>query len=671
MIATRGKLIGASRIVEDLNPAQREAVRHGEGPLLVVAGPGSGKTRVIAHRIGLLLSKGVPAWRILALTFTNKAAAEMARRVRELAGEDAEGIWVSTFHSFCARILRIEGKAIGVPEGFVIYDADDSDRVIRDALKREKISLGGVLSKGDLRARISLMKNDLAAGAKGRRGADFASALVRRVHTAYQKRLAEAGALDFDDLLVRAIDLFEKKPKIRAKYAERFLHILVDEYQDTNRAQAKILSLLASKHRNVCVTGDPDQSIYGWRGATIRNILDFPRTFRGTEVVKLERGYRSTKRILEAADRVIAHNRDRIERTLRTENPAGEPVHVIRLATQEAEAEQIAAEIAAMVKAGRRPREFAVLYRINAYSRALEQEFVRRKIPYAIVGGIGFFERKEIKDALAYLRLVVNPLDDLSFERIANVPRRGIGAKAIETLRAAGRPLIQAAADARLREKIRGAGARGLADLSSIYDEIATQSRSPVAPLVERVLDRTGYRKELEAEGEEERLQNLDELAAAAKTFDADEKDGDLRGFLDRVALITDVDRWKDREDRVTMMTLHMAKGLEFPVVFIAGVQEGLIPFVRRTGPWWEEPELDPEKLEEERRLFFVGMTRAKRLLVLTHCEEGSRRGWDDFVEPSPFLEELPREAIREIDASRRSSGGRKVRALVSSGARR
>ena len=659
-----GEGSGPGPVLQELNAAQQKAVQFGKGPLLVVAGPGSGKTRVIAHRIAYLLEEGVPARRILGLTFTNKAAGQMAGRIRELAGEKAQGIWTSTFHAFCARLLRIEGGALGLPRDFVIYDADDSDHLVQAVLKEQKISLDGLLSKADLRQRISLLKNRLVPPKKAP-DRDRVQKLVQRVYGLYQAKLANANALDFDDLLVRAVELLEQKKAIRQKYADRFLYVLVDEYQDTNEAQARLLKLLAAGHRNVCVTGDPDQAIYGWRGATIHNILEFPKMFRSAEIIGLEQGYRSTQRILGAADGLIRQNTKRFERTLWTDNGTGEPLHVIALVDREAEAKQIAAEIAALVSRGRKLCDVAVLYRVNSLSRALEQELVRRRIPYAVVGGVGFYQRREIKDVLAYLRLVVNPADALSFERIVNVPRRGIGAQALATLQDAARrgrkTLLETVRGDTWKGRVRGAAARGYAELAGLFEELAAMPRRPVADLLEKVLEKTGYAAALASQGEEERLQNLEELVAAAGAYDAEEPEGDLGRFLERVALVTDVDRWQDQEDRVTLMTLHMAKGLEFPVVFIAGMEDGLLPFIRRGGSWWEEPDIDPDALEEERRLCFVGITRARELVVLTYTEEGSGRNWDSFVEPSRFLDEFPKDAIRVHDCTRRSSRGRSV----------
>ncbi|HEX2484703.1 MAG TPA: UvrD-helicase domain-containing protein [Myxococcota bacterium] len=633
----------ADAIVADLNPEQREAVQATEGPLLVLAGAGSGKTRVLTHRIAWLIAAcGIAPEAILAVTFTNKAASEMRERVAKLLGPDAAGLWVSTFHSSCVRILRRDIERLGRPRSFVIYDDGESQAVLREALRRHGADARGPDARRahwriDQWKNVGLRPDEAAARAR-----DVDDERIAVLYRTYQALLAEANALDFGDLLLLVTDLFAQHPDVLARYRERWQYVLVDEYQDTNRVQYRLVTQLAAEHRNLCVVGDVDQSIYGWRGADVRNILDFERDFPEARVVTLDRNYRSTRPILAGADAVVANNRARREKTMRAERGEGEPIRLYRARDDRDEAQFVVQDILQGARSEGRPLgHFAVFYRTNAQSRPFEEELLKYDVPYALVGGIRFYERAEVKDVLAYLRLVVNPRDALALRRIVNVPARGIGKATVE--RAA------ALAEARrvpLVEGLRLAAAEGarsgprVAEFLRLLDAL----RAEVAALlpveaIGRALERTGYLRELEREGTPEaeaRVENLRELVAGAEDFEGSEDDERslLEQYLDQVALVSDVDAFEGRHDRVSLMTGHSAKGLEFPVVYLVGMEEGVFPHASATR--------DDRSVEEERRLCYVGMTRAMERLTLTWATERRRYGSVAFGAPSRFLSEIP-----------------------------
>ena len=634
-----------------LNPEQRHAVEYGEGALLVLAGAGSGKTRVLTARVARLIQDGERADRILAVTFTNKAAGVMRDRIADLLGEEPRGLWVGTFHSIAARLLRREGDRLERGSNFSIYDEDDSLRAIKRAMEECDLDTD----------RISDAKNALVSAEEYAASAfDLAAKATSRVYPAYEKILTRSNAYDFDDLLVYATRLLEDVPEVGERYAGRFRHVLVDEYQDTNHAQYRIVRRLASDHGNICVVGDDDQSIYGWRGADIRNILDFERDFPGAEVVRLEENYRSTPSILEVANEVIARNRDRKEKTLRTRRPTGDPVTVVRLADERAEAAWVVSEVEG-ASGGAGPDDHVILYRTNAQSRPFEDALRRARIPYRIVGGVRFYERREIKDVLAYLQLAVNPADEAAFSRAVSWPRRGVGGVTLDRLRsaAAGRGvhLLQAAEMARDIPDLPPAGARALVDFAAGVSALAELARDATAEEVVRECIRSfGVVQALEPEEDgADRIANVTELLAAAAAFDPAEVEdatagaSDLELYLQSAALRTDIDEYAEDEPGVTMMTLHNAKGLEFPVVFVVGLEEGLFPLARAMET--------REELEEERRLFYVGVTRAETRLFLSHADRRWRYGNETWSEPSSFLAELP-----EGPVTYRSVGGGRSR---------
>ena len=641
---------GLERILDDLNPAQREAVTHGDGPLLVLAGAGSGKTRVIAYRIAWLLgARGVPPRHLLAVTFTNKAAGEMARRVEHLLAPVGLGApLIGTFHAVCVRILRQSGRHVGLPAQFTIDDEDDRLALVRECLKVGELSERGFTPATAVH-RISYWKNQMVPVAQALREArgpwEQKAALV---YARYDKRLKEIGAVDFDDLLLWVVRLFQEVPEVRDWYRGLWHHVLVDEYQDTNRAQYRIIRQLTAERRNITVVGDPDQSIYRWRGADLANILDFERDYPGTRVVRLEQNYRSTRRILAVAAGVIAHNRQRKDKGLWTENPEGEPAGVYRAWDEHEEAEFVARTMLALRAEGIPWDGLAVFYRTNAQSRVLEDALRRARIPYVIVGGVRFYERKEVKDALAYLRLLVNPADDVAFRRAIAAPPRGIGAQTLARLEdlaaGEGRPLLAVAADP--PAELRGRAARGLQEFAELIARLAAERDRLTPPaLLDVLLTASGYRRALEDERSPEaqaRLENLEELVAAAEDYLQTAEEPTLEGFLDSIALLTDVDELNGTESRVTLMTLHSAKGLEFPVVFITGLEEGVFPHARALA--------DPEELEEERRLCYVGLTRARQRLYLTWAVHRRLHGYD-AAQPSRFLAEMPPEHLRPLNA--------------------
>jgi DNA helicase-2/ATP-dependent DNA helicase PcrA len=633
-----------------LNPAQREAVYHGEGPLLVLAGAGSGKTRVLTYRIAHLLRAGraTPS-QILAVTFTNKAAGEMRDRLGTLLGPGvARQLWIGTFHAICSRILRASGAPLGLDPRFVIYDEEDQRQCMRQVLldlglDERQFPPAGVL------AEVSRAKNELLDHvAYAARAETYREEVVARLYAGYERRLRECRALDFDDLLLWAVRLFREHPEVLAEYQERFRYVLVDEYQDTNHAQYVFTSLLAHRHRNLCVVGDDDQAIYKWRGADVRNILEFERDYPDARIVTLDENYRSTQRILAVASAVIRHNPHRHPKALWTANPEGEPVTVYEAYDGYDEARYVADLVRAHVAAGGEAGQVAVLYRTHAQSRQFEEMFLRMGIPYQIVGGLRFYERAEVKDILAYLRVCQNPADEASLRRILNVPRRGIGEATVRRLdlwaRAQGVSLWEAlgrAAEAGVAPAVR----RAIDEFVGIVRELSAYAAEHSArDVLLRALEVTGYRKALQDEGTDEayaRLENLAELVGVAQEVEDRTGDGSLPAFLEHLALQTDVDVLEEKPQRVTLMTLHSAKGLEFPVVVLAGLEEGLFPHARAAET--------PGGVEEERRLCYVGMTRARTRLVLTYARQRTAYGVARPSLPSRFLAEVPPEAVTRV----------------------
>jgi DNA helicase-2/ATP-dependent DNA helicase PcrA len=630
-------------LLADLTSPQREAVTCVDGPLLVLAGAGSGKTRVITRRVGYMLQQGIGGANILALTFTNKAAGEMKARIEALA--PGSGVWVGTFHALCARLLRSYASLVGIDRGFTIYDQSDRLRAVKDAMERLDLEDPGVTPER-VDAAISRAKNDLVTPeAMAKRAGDHVQAITAKVYARYQERLRAASAVDFDDLLGHIVTILKQHPKVRADLDARFRYVLVDEYQDTNLAQYAIVRALCVDRPNLCVTGDPDQSIYGWRGANLNNILEFEHDFPGCKVVKLERNYRSTKNILRVADTLIRRNRKRKAKSLTTENAEGNPVELTVYGTESEEAHGVASRIASLVREGEYAfRDVAVFCRVTALTRGLEQAFRMAKVPYQVVGGLSFYERKEIKDVLSYLNLLANPKDDVAFQRVVNVPPRGIGKTTLDHLseraEGLGIPLLAMARQAAAVPGLKDRAIRGLRDFGLLMDELNALRDHAAEEVIRRLLTLSGYRAVFEGEGEgaEDRQANLDELISAAREFDREHPGGTVVEFLEEISLASAVDRWNDDAGAVTLMTLHAAKGLEFPVAFIVGLEQGILPHSRSN-------DSDAE-LEEERRLLFVGITRAERELYLSHCRIREFRGQRQATIPSCFLAELPEEAM-------------------------
>ena len=651
----------------DLNPAQRQAVLTTEGPLLVIAGAGSGKTRVLTYRVAhLLAAVGAKPNEILAITFTNKAAQEMKERVERALGSVARAIWIMTFHSACGRILRREAERLGYRSNFTIYDQADQVRVVKACLEELDRDPKRFVPRG-IHSQISRAKNQLiSADEYASRVASFYDQTVADVYQLYQRRLFASNAVDFDDLLMLTVDVLHRFPEAQERWAKSFRYVLVDEYQDTNHAQYVLLKLIAGGHQNLMAVGDPDQSIYAFRGADIRNILEFERDFPKTRVIPLEQNYRSTNTILGAANAVISHNRERKEKNLWSELGEGELVHVVETEDEHAEARFVAAEIAALIGDGYSASEIAVVYRTNAQSRVLEDVLVRQGIDYQVIGGPRFYERAEIKDAIAYLQVLDNPFDAVSLLRIANRPRRGIGDTSLSRLVGYADGLGISLWDATAHPAEAGlapASARAVAGFRTAMESLlATASDSSVAGIVEAVLERSGYLEALEAERTIEargRVENLEELVGVAREYDASAQEPSLSGFLQEISLYSDQDALRGEEGesagQVTLLTLHNAKGLEFRAVFMLGMEEGIFPHVRA---------LEENSLEEERRLCYVGMTRAKERLTLTHTMRRSLFGRSEANLPSRFLDELPglgveRERLRP--ASWSDYGGRAV----------
>lgn len=637
-------------IYDTLNPMQKEAVLHTEGPLLILAGAGSGKTRVLTHRIAYLIEeKEVNPWNILAITFTNKAAGEMRERVDSLVGFGAENIWVSTFHSTCVRILRRYIEHLGYTTSFSIYDSDDQKTLMKQVFKTLDIDTKQYKERSVLGI-ISSVKDKLISPEEFllNAGQDFRQKKVGEIYREYQNQLKKNNALDFDDLIVKTVELFQNDSQILDYYQERFRYIMVDEYQDTNTAQFKLISLLASKYGNLCVVGDDDQSIYRFRGADIENILSFEQTFPGARVIKLEQNYRSTQNILDAANGVIRHNRGRKEKSLWTANGTGDEILFKQFDDARDEADYIARQI--------RDSEFsyqdqAVLYRTNAQSRLLEERCIFYNVPYRLVGGVNFYQRKEIKDILAYLKTVANGVDDLSVLRIINVPKRGIGATSMGrvTMFASehGMSLYSALREARMVPGLGKAVEKIGRFISQMecFRAMAQSEEYSIQDLIEAILEETGYEEELKAEGEieaETRMENIQELINKAAAYEEDSQHPSLDEFLEQVALVADIDNVDSSEDRVTLMTLHSAKGLEFPKVYLAGMEDGLFPGMMAVSSD------DRTDMEEERRLCYVGITRAKKELVITAARKRMTHGETRYCKPSRFVEEIPAELLKE-----------------------
>ena len=645
-------------LMQGLNEPQQRAVACLQGPLLIVAGAGSGKTRVLTFRIANLLEHGVPPYRILAITFTNKAAREMRERVDALIGDAAQDVWLSTFHSFCARFLRMELEHYGrYAKNFVIYDAADSKGLIRECLKELNIDEKHT-APGAVQAHISDAKNRLLdVAAFTAQASDFFAEQVAKIYALYQSKLQENNALDFDDLLMLTVELLTKNEELRTKYQKKFQYILVDEYQDTNGAQYAITKLLAAEHRNICVVGDADQSIYGWRGADMRNIMNFEKDYPEATVILLEQNYRSTKNILAAANAVIENNLTRKKKELWTDNPTGDRITIYEGATEKNEASYIVREVERLhtmfhVKYG----DIAVLYRTNAQSRNIEEAFYATGVPYAMVGSVRFYDRREIKDIIAYLRVIYNPRDTLSLLRIINVPRRGLGptsiARMMETAEEYRISLFEVITDAQLLSMIPKLSAKvklALEEFAAmVFTFMGQLGTRPIHEIVEDVIETSDYAAALEEEKKEDnrdRLENLREFISVAKNFDdgAAEGENGLADFLAQIALISDVDQTEQSDGTVTLMTFHAAKGLEFPAVFMAGMEEGLFPHSRTL--------LDDTEIEEERRTCYVGITRAERRLYLTYARQRTIYGRTEMSRPSRFLAEIPEELVEHREA--------------------
>lgn len=641
-----------------LNPQQAEAVINTEGPMLIMAGAGSGKTKVLTCRVANLLQKGVRPYRILAITFTNKAAAEMRERVNNMSGPAAKDVWLFTFHAFCARFLRMEiDKLPGYGGNFAIYDTADSQNLIKQILKEmnlddKRFQPSGILS------RISNAKNALQdAAAFTRQAGDFYEQKVADIYSRYEQKLQLNNALDFDDLLMLSIKLLQENKEVREKYQDRFDYLLVDEYQDTNHAQYLLTKFLAAKHRNICVVGDADQSIYGWRGADIQNILDFEKDYPDAKVIKLEQNYRSTQIILDAANAVIENNTGRKPKNLWTENKSGADIIYFQAVDERDEARFVIEQLQNLQRTeNKKLGDMAILYRTNTQSRIFEEMLIKSGISYNMVGGLKFYERKEIKDIIAYLRVIFNPADSLSLLRIINVPKRGIGDASLAKIQAYAAAnnvsLFEAVSNAAAIDGLSSRFVSKLDDLAGIIFELMNLAgEAPVEDLIDRVLRDTGYLEELENERTpqaQSRIDNLHELISVAQEFAASEEENNLENFLAHVALVSDIDDTELGEDAITLMTLHSSKGLEFPVVFLVGMEEGLFPHARTL--------MDETEIEEERRLCYVGITRAKEKLFLSSTKMRTIYGNTVTYPPSRFLQEIPARLVKTIKRQERFS---------------
>ena len=640
-------------IYDKLNEPQREAVYHTDGPLLILAGAGSGKTRVLTHRIAYLIGeRGVNAWNILAITFTNKAAEEMRQRVDNLVGFGAESVWVSTFHSACVRILRRFIDRLGYENHFTIYDTDDQKTLIKEVCRKVDVDTK-VFKERSLLSAISSAKNEMILPDEFElnAGGDFAKMKIAKVYREYEAQMKANNALDFDDLLVKTVQLLQTQPDVLESYQERFRYIMVDEYQDTNTVQFQLVSLLAGKYKNLCVVGDDDQSIYKFRGANIRNILDFEHEFPDAKVIKLEQNYRSTGNILNAANSVIANNRGRKEKSLWTENGEGELIRLRQFDTAFDEADFIGEDIKSAVRQGGSYNDSAVLYRTNAQSRLLEEKFIAMNIPYKIVGGVNFYARREIKDLLAYLKTIDNGRDDVAVRRIINVPKRGIGLTTINRIQESATERGIGFYEALLAPGlIAGVGrsATKLDSFAALIEYFKTLAEEMnITDLLQEVIEKTGYIESLENEDKEEaktRKENIDELISKAAAYEESCQDKDekatLSGFLEEVALVADIDSLDEDQEYVVLMTLHSAKGLEFPRVYLAGMEDGLFPGYMSINAG------DREELEEERRLCYVGITRAEQELTLTSARRRMVHGETQYNPMSRFVKEIPRELL-------------------------
>jgi DNA helicase-2/ATP-dependent DNA helicase PcrA len=641
-------------ILAGLNPAQKEAVETIEGPVLIVAGPGSGKTRVIAHRVAYLITVcGISPYRILAVTFTNKAAREMKERVYHLLGRTVEGLTLGTFHATCARILRMEAQHIGISKDFLIYDEGDQNSLLKQSIEQVGLDPKQYPPRA-IGIAISAAKARLLAPQEYRQQVgSYYEEVVARVYERYQELLAENSALDFDDLIMRTVHLFRNQPEVLAKYQSRYLHVMIDEFQDTNLAQYILSKQLAGKYRNICVVGDPDQSIYSWRQANLRHILDFEKDYPGVKIVFLEQNYRSTQTILKAAEHVIAANQQRKQKKLWTENKVGVPIAIVQTYNEQEEAHFVVNEVEKLVASGHwKAGDCAIMYRTNAQSRALEEEFVRYGLPYRLVGATRFYERREVKDVVAYLRLIHNPHDTVSLTRIINVPGRGIGQRTVAefTTWANEKGLsyydaLKLIAQGEESTPFAARSAQALGNFVNMVDELIEKGMElSLVDLLDLVLERTGYKKyTLESADGEERWENIMELRTVAAEYRDLEPRESLSAFLEEVALVSDVDELNEKVDAVTLITLHQAKGLEFPVVFIVGMEEGVLPHFKSL------PE--PEQMEEERRLCYVGITRAKEKVYLVYTLRRSLMGSSAHNPPSRFLKDIPLDLVTSPNA--------------------
>lgn len=637
-------------IYDSLNPEQKEAVLHTEGPLLILAGAGSGKTRVLIHRIAWLMEQGVSPWNIMAITFTNKAAGEMRQRVNNLVGQGADSVWVATFHSTCVRILRRYIGHLGFDTTFSIYDTDDQKTVMKDVCKRLNIDTK-VYKERYLMSVISRAKDELVSPMEMAiaAGTDWQKKLLAEAYKEYQAQLRRNNALDFDDLIVKTVELFQNCPEILEAYQDRFRYMMVDEYQDTNTAQFKLISLLAGKYRNLCVVGDDDQSIYKFRGANIYNILNFEQVFPDARVIKLEQNYRSTQNILNTANEVIRNNYGRKEKRLWTENDEGNPIAFRLLPNAFEEAELIIGDISRHVRDRKADyQDHAILYRTNAQSRLFEEKLIMAGIPYKLIGGVNFYARREIKDVLAYLKTIDNGRDEIAVRRVINVPKRGIGATTLNRVGDYAAAYGIGFYDALVRaEEIPNLGrsAGKIRPFTALIETMQDKlGHTPLVDLTKELLEETGYIKELEAEGTDEskgRIENIDELISKIAAYEESAEEPTLSGFLEEVALVADIDSLEESSNYVILMTLHSAKGLEFPYIYMAGMEEGIFPsYMSLNG---ENPE---EELEEERRLCYVGITRAKKELMLTAARQRMIRGQTMYNAVSRFIREIPDEYL-------------------------
>ena len=639
-----------------LNPEQRLAAETLEGPVLILAGAGSGKTRALTYRVANLMDHGIQPWSILALTFTNKAAKEMRERITQLVGERAESAWISTFHSTCARILRKDIEKLGYTRSFTIYDDDDQSSVIKDILKHQNID-EKFLPPREIKAKISDAKNKLMGPDEWfmQTDRDFRSQTLHDVFVAYENRLKAANALDFDDLLVKTLELLADHPPVLESYRERFHYVMVDEYQDTNYAQYMLVKLLTDKSRNLCVVGDDDQSIYGWRGADIRNILDFEKDYPDAKVIKLEQNYRSTANILDAANQVIAHNAGRKEKALWTEQEAGETIKLFCAGDEREEAAWVADRMKKLNRHGESYGNMAVLYRTNAQSRVLEEMLMRAGIPYKVFGGQRFYDRREVRDVIAYLRVIANPTDDVSLRRIINVPKRAIGDATIAELvahaQAQDMPLFSALTD--LPASLSSRPRKCVTDFFTMMTTfMAMKETMPLNEFVSQLVEQTGLLAQYQKEDSDEarsRTENIQEFLGAVDEFTKQTENATLEEYLENVALVTELDQAEDEKQYVTLMTLHSAKGLEFPNVFITGMEEGIFPSGRSL--------MDENRMEEERRLCYVGITRAQKRLFLSRASQRMLYNQVNHNAPSRFLSEIPERLLEdEWEAKRKQT---------------